>query len=332
VVSGDLWQRFTAELQRLTDDVPGLAHVVAGPEPDDAAGRYRSMCAVLSEIAWAANELDDDRVHRWLASDAMAALRTAAATAALTADGLVVEAAMDPDAQLRRALHWRRHGRRTTTDLHRRCAADLTRGSLRLLARAGVRRVTSRLELQRIRLELLRESRRQYGDLHAELLARVPSRRVATGSFEAGVRERLVELAARIRDETTFALGAPKADGRWPTPGIPGPVLAQRPDEVWLGLVLGAGFGLGAALGLARVATGLAGVPDGIGGGVGLVLGLALTAAVIAGRARLHRRAVLDRWVGTAVAAARQASEEELAYRLLEAQAVMASAHHKTKN
>jgi len=57
-----------------------------------------------------------------------------------------------------------------------------------------------------------------------------------------------------------------------------------------------------------------------------------LTVAVIGGRARLHRRAVLDRWVGTAVAAARQATEEELSYRLLEAQTGTASAHHKTKN
>lgn len=332
VVSGDLWQRFTVELQRLTAEVPGLAHVVAGPDADDAAGRYRSICAVLSEIAWAASELGDDRVRRWLASDAMAALRTAAATAALAAEGLVVDAAMDPDAQLRRALHWRRHGRRTTTDLHRRCAADLTRGSLRLLARAGVRRVTSRLELQRIRLELLRESRRQYGDLHAELLARVPSRRVATGSFEAGVRERLVEVADQIRDATAVELGSSGPAERWPVPEVAGPVLVQRPDELWLGVVLGAGFGLGAALGLARMATGLAGVPDGIGAVVGLVLGLALTVAVVGGRARLHRRAVLDRWVGSVIAAARQASEEELAYRLLEAQTDMAPAHHKTKN
>lgn len=113
---------------------------------------------------------------------------------------------------------------------------------------------------------------------------------------------------------------------------VAGPVLVQRPDELWLGVVLGAGFGLGAALGLARVATGLVGVPDGIGAVVGLVLGLALTVAVVCGRARLHRRAVLDRWVGSAIAAARQASEEELAYRLLEAQTDMASAHHKTKN
>lgn len=331
-MSGDLWRRFTAELQRLTDEVPGLAHVVAGPDADDAAGRYRSICAVLSEIAWAASELEDERVHRWLASDATAALRTAAATAALAAEGLVVDADMDPDAHLRRALHWRRHGRRMPADVHRRCAADVSRGSLRLLARAGAGRQTSRLELQRIRLELVRDSRRRYGDLHADLLARVPSRREVAASFEAGARERLAEVAERIREDTAVALGAARSGDRWLVPLVPGPVLAQRPDEVWLGLVLGAGFGLGAALGLARMATGLAGMPDGIGGVVGLALGLVLTAAVISGRARLHRRAVLDRWVGTAVAAARQATEEELAYRLLEAQARMAPAHHKTKN
>ncbi len=109
-------------------------------------------------------------------------------------------------------------------------------------------------------------------------------------------------------------------------------MLTQRPDEMWLGIVLGAGFGLGVAMGLARVAAGLTGVPEAVGGALGLVLGLALTVAVIGVRSRLHRRAVLERWVGTAVAAARQACEEELGYRLLEAQAGMASAHHKTKN
>jgi len=329
VVSGDLWQRFTAELQRLTAEVPGLAHVAAGPDVGDAAGRYRSICAVLSEIYCTASELDDARVWTWLASDVVAALRTTAATAALEADGLAVDAAMDPDAHLRRALHWRRYGRRTTADLQRRCAADVSRGSLRLLAGAAPR-VMSRLELQRIRLELVRDSRRRYDDLRADLLARVPSGRGA--GFEAGVRERLVEVADQMREATALAVGRPASTERWPVPEVTGPVLVQRPDELWLGVVLGAGFGLGAALGLARTATGLAGVPDGIGAVVGLVLGLALTVAVVGGRARLHRRAVLDRWVGSVVAAARQASEEELAYRLLEAQTDLASAHHKTKN
>ena len=96
--------------------------------------------------------------------------------------------------------------------------------------------------------------------------------------------------------------------------------------------MLGAGFGLGAALGLARVAAGLTGVSGAIGGALGLALGLVLTVAVIGIRARVHRRAVLERWVAATVAAARQACEEELAYRLLEAQTGMAPAHHKTKN
>jgi hypothetical protein len=276
--------------------------------------------------------LDDARVWSWLASDVVAALRAAAATAALEADGLAVDTAMDCDAHLRRALHWRRYGHRTTADLHRRCAADLSRGSLRLLTRAGPPRVTSRLELQRIRLELVRASRRQYGDLRADLLARVPSGRGAAASFEAGARKRLADVADRISEATALALGGPGPAERWPPPEVTGPVLAQRPDELWLGLVLGAGFGLGAALGLARMATGLAGVPDGVGAGAGLALGLALTVAVVGCRARLHRRAVLDRWVGAAIAAARQVSEEELAYRLLEAQTDMTSADHKTKN
>lgn len=332
VLSGDVWQRFTAALDELVTDVPGLAHVVSGPDAGDAAGRYRAIRVVMSEIALAATELDDDRVRRWLKSDATAALVTTAATAALEADGLVVDPAMDADAHLRRALHWRRYSRRATDDLHRRCAADVSRGSLRLLAQSGAWPGTSRLELQRLRLELVREARRRYVDLRADLLSRVPSGRHAAEGFEADVRDRLATVADVVREASAAALGSPGPGRRWPLPDVAGPVLAQRPDEMWLGIVLGAGFGLGAALGLARMATGLAGVSDGIGGVLGLALGLVLTMTVIGVRARLHRRAMLDRWVGTAVAAARQASEEELAYRLLEVQAGLASAHHKTRN
>ncbi|MHA7661495.1 hypothetical protein [Mycolicibacterium sp. HS_4_1] len=332
MVSGDVWQRFTAALEGLTAEVPELVRAVSGPDTDDAAGQYRAIRAALAEIALAATESDDDRVSRWLASDTTAALVTAAATAVLEADGLVVDRGMDAGVHLRRAVHWRRYGLRATDDLHRRCAADISRGSLRLFAQSGMWRVTSRLELQRIRLELVRDARRRFSDARADLLTRVPSAREGAAGFEAEVRDRLAAVADDVRGQTATALGVPRPSERWPRPGITAPVLTQRPDEMWLGLVLGAGFGLGAAMGLARVAAGLTGVPDAVGGALGLTLGLALTVAVIAVRSRLHRRAVLERWVGTAVAAARQTSEEELAYRLLEAQAGMASAHHKTKN
>ena len=320
-MSEENWRRFTAALDALAAEVPGLAHVVAGPDAGDAAGRYRAMRAALSEIAWAATELDDDRVQRWLVSDATAALVTAAATAVLEADGLVVDRGMDADAHLRRALRWRRHGRHTTDDVRRRCAADLSRGSLRLLAQCGTGPTMSRLELQRIKLDLLRDARRQFGDLRADLLAEVPSGRHAAARFEVDARRRLAEVAGRVREAAGVALGAAGPVTRRPPPDLPAPVLTQRPDEMWLGALLGAGFGLGAALGLARVATGLAGMPDRLGGALGSALGLALTWAVIGARTRMHRRAVLERWIGTAVTAARQASEEELAFRLLEVQA-----------
>lgn len=332
MVSGDVWQRFKVALEALTAEVPGLVGAIPDPATDDAAGRYRAIRAALAEIALAATESDDDRVSRWLASDTTAALVTTAATAALEADGLVVDRGTDADAHLRRAVLWRDYGRRVTDDLHRSCAADISRGSLRLFAQSGPRRVTSQLELQRIRLERVRDARRQFSDLRADLLTRVPSGRDGAAGFEAEVRDRLAAVADYVRGQTAMTLGVPQPAERWPRPDVTAPVLAQRPDEMWLGIVLGAGFGLGAALGLARVAAGLTGVPDAVGGALGLALGLALAVAVIVVRSRLHRRALLERWVGTAVAAARQTSEEELAYRLLEARAGMASAHHKTKN
>lgn len=331
-MSGEIWQRFTAALEGLAADVPALARVVPGPDSGDAAGRYRAIRAALAEIAVAATELDDGRVSRWLTSDTTAALVTAAATAALEADGLVVDRGTGADEHLRRAVRWRRYGRRTTDDLHRSCAADISRGSLRLFALSGPGRVMSRLELQRARLDLVRDARRQFSDLRADLLARVPSGRDDVGGFAAEVRRRLAGVASDVRDETDIAVGIRRPAQRWPLADVPAPVLAQRPDEMWLGIVLGAGFGLGAALGLARVAAGLTGVSGAIGGALGMALGLVLTVAVIGIRARVHRRAVLERWVAAAVAAARQACEEELAYRLLEAQTGMAPAHHKTKN
>lgn len=321
MVAADVWQRFTAALEGLTAEVPELVSAVPGPDVDDAAGQYRAIRAALAEIALAVTESDDERVSRWLTSDATVALVTTAATAVLEADGLVVDRGMDADAHLRRAVHWGRYGRRTTDGLHRRCAADISRGSLRLFAQSGPRRVPSRLELQRIRLDLVRDARRRFSDLRADLLTRAPSGRDEAAGFEAEVRDRLAAVADEVRGETALALGVPRPSERWPRIDVAAPMLTQRPDEMWLGIVLGAGFGLGAALGLARVAAGLTGVPDAVGGALGLALGLALTVAVIAVRSRLHRRAVLERWVGTAVAAARQTSEEELAYRLLEAQA-----------
>ncbi|MDR3659705.1 MAG: hypothetical protein P4L86_04730 [Mycobacterium sp.] len=329
-MSEEIRQRFAASLDRLAAEVPGLAGVahrwvvadVAGAATS-AAGTYRDVRDCLAEIAVAATELADDRISRWLVSDATTALVVAAATTALEAGGLRVDRGTDAGAQLRGALQWRSYSRNTADDLHRSCARDVSRGSLRLLARAGGWPVDARLEWQRTRLELVQDVRRQFGAARAELLALVPSGRRAAAQFQECARSDLAEVSAAVRAATTAALG-PVEPARWRPAEIAAPVLTQRRDEMWLGVVLGAGFGLGSALGLARLCSGPAGLPESLGAVLGLVTGVALTLAVVLVRARQHRRAVLERWVGSAVAAVRQAAEEELAYRLLEAQAVLA--------
>ena len=54
----------------------------------------------------------------------------------LEAEGMTVDRGDEPAAHARRALHWSRYARGPVNALHRRCAADITRGSLRLLDQA----------------------------------------------------------------------------------------------------------------------------------------------------------------------------------------------------
>jgi len=50
-----------------------------------------------------------------------------------------VETDDEPRAHLHRALHWHRYSRGPVNSLHRRCGADICRGSLRLLRRVESR-------------------------------------------------------------------------------------------------------------------------------------------------------------------------------------------------
>ena len=65
------------------------------------------------------------------------AARMSAAVEVLEAAGMAVDRADDVDAHLRRAVSWQRYSRGPVSDLHRRCALDIVRGSLRLWERAG---------------------------------------------------------------------------------------------------------------------------------------------------------------------------------------------------
>jgi xanthosine utilization system XapX-like protein len=93
--------------------------------------------------------------------------------------------------------------------------------------------------------------------------------------------------------------------------------------EARLTMALGAGFGLGVATTVGRVLAEFAPAPLAVA--VGGLAGCALTAWLVAIRALMHRRAVLERWVTEAVAALRWHAEEMVADALLDAQSAFTS-------
>lgn len=152
--------------QRLIDrlDRFGLAHAVlagaGGAEPDavvrglrdlsridrvlerlTAAGpeiRYRRVCTALDELHGLAVVSRDDRLASFLVGDDAVVAVMADAVDLVEAAGLAVDAGDEPDAHVRRAVRWSRYAEGPLDGLHRRCAADIARGSLRLLGRRGM--------------------------------------------------------------------------------------------------------------------------------------------------------------------------------------------------
>ncbi len=88
-------------------------------------------------------------------------------------------------------------------------------------------------------------------------------------------------------------------------------------------MVLGAGFGLGVALGVSRLFAGLAPGLTIAGLVAGGVIGLLLTVWVVGMRGLLSDRAVLDRWIGEVTSALQSTVEERVATRVLAAEAAL---------
>ncbi|QZT57227.1 hypothetical protein [Mycolicibacterium austroafricanum] len=97
--------------------------------------RYRRVCAAVDELHRLAAETRDDGLAAFLASDEVVVAVMAAAVDAMEAAGLRVDRGDDREAHERRAVRWHRYAAGPVTEMHRRCAADITRGSLRLLGR-----------------------------------------------------------------------------------------------------------------------------------------------------------------------------------------------------
>jgi hypothetical protein len=76
-------------------------------------------------------------VAEFLAGDAVALARMAAALDVVGAPALTADLLGGCATHLRQAVHWRHYAQGPVSALHRRCGADISRGALRLWLRAG---------------------------------------------------------------------------------------------------------------------------------------------------------------------------------------------------
>ena len=125
-----------ASLPSLLRRLSEVDRVVAQLWATGAAVRYQRVRSAIAELRTLAVESGDERLTEFLFSDDTVIAVMAAAVDVVEAAGLAVDPGDHAAAHLRRAAHWRRYGHGPLGALHRGCAADISRGSLRLLARA----------------------------------------------------------------------------------------------------------------------------------------------------------------------------------------------------
>jgi hypothetical protein len=193
------------------------------------------------------------------------------------------------------------------------------------------RTIALRSQIQQARVQLAYFARNRCASVLSELqedAASMTRRRLP--EFEGYVRTRGDEVVDEVEDGATKHLGdmaaelglTPPEPPPPPTPPkfVPPPLKSRR-LETRLMMVLGAGFGLGIALGVSRLFAGIAPGLTLAGMAVGGVIGLVLTVWVVGMRGLLSDRAMLDRWVGVVIGLLQASVEERVATRVLEAEA-----------
>lgn len=197
------------------------------------------------------------------------------------------------------------------------------------------RTIALRSQIQQARVQLGYFARNRCTSVRAELAedaAQLSRRRLAR--FESHVRTRAGEVVDEVDEGITEHLGgvaaelglpAPPLPAAPPRPDLPSPPLRSRRLETQLMMILGAGFGLGVALGVTRLFAGLAPGLTIAGLIAGGLLGLLLTVWVVGIRGLLHDRAVVDRWVTDVTNVLRSAVEERVATRVLVAETALTS-------
>lgn len=121
----------TGHLRRLSQIDRVVEHVEAASAPL----RYRRLRDAITRLNALVAQAGDDRLADFLRADETVLAVMAAAVRVVESAGVRVDRGDDAVAHLRRAVHWRRYARGPVGPLHRACAADIARGSLRLLGR-----------------------------------------------------------------------------------------------------------------------------------------------------------------------------------------------------
>lgn len=127
-----------ADLPAVLRRLSRLDSVLARLTAVGADARYRRVRAALVTLRTMAAR-GAPAVAEFLSGDDTVLAVMSAAVDVVAAAGLEVDDGDDPSAHLRRAQHWHRYGRGPVNRLHSHCAADISRGSLRLLRHSEAR-------------------------------------------------------------------------------------------------------------------------------------------------------------------------------------------------
>lgn len=212
------------------------------------------------------------------------------------------------------------------------------------------RTITLRGQIQQARVQLSHSARNRCATARTELqeYAAGLSRGDMSG-FEAHTRARLDEVVAEVSEgtdahlaEVAQVVGVPMdlpALEQRPQVDVSAPPLQSRRQETWLMVLLGVGFGLGVALTLSRLMSGVVSRLNPalavVAAVVCVAISVTLTFVVINIRGLLRDRALLDRWAGDATSSLRSVVEELVATRVLVAESVLSKAllaHDEAEN
>jgi hypothetical protein len=190
------------------------------------------------------------------------------------------------------------------------------------------RAVVLRSKTQQARVELSHLARSRCASLRAELTkTAAKGTRQTVAGFSSYVRRRIGEVTDEVDDGMADHLADVAAEldlpperpaDRIEPPDVGAPPPSSCGLEARLTLLLGSGFGLGAALTLNRLFAGLAPGFTAASTAICVAVGAALTLWMVSTRRLLNDRATLDRWAGDAVGALRATLDRAVVTRVVD--------------